>query len=389
MSQSPFLDQLLSSVYENAVNRNSTWGLPVKLVDEPVQFNFILDELEIFKKNYQFFEPLSLGRLSANLGDWKMRASLTQSYFAKYTEQINEAEIEEIYLRHFKNFFMLKSDELAQNLVDAGMEVICGVLGLPQNIPWPNELQHRMRDLLNQQQAIAWGYGSAEQFLANKTGLQELFNEVEELWTQNPQMNIFLDALKERSGSPSFNSTAELIQLFHAATETISSMVMWLIYCLLKYKNQRLYLQNKNDKDSKVLFIKEALRLYPSIPFVTRICTRDTDFNGAIYKAGDTVILSLIGLHSNPAYWSHAQDFDPQRPEFREKSLDKRAYIPFLSGSRSCVGMRLAHQELFIALTIMLDCIEFADFNEPLKMAYGLTSKPSNNLENYLTLRKV
>jgi cytochrome P450 len=98
--------------------------------------------------------------------------------------------------------------------------------------------------------------------------------------------------------------------------------------------------------------------------------------------------LSLIGLHSHPAYWSNAQDFDPQRSEFREKSLDKRAYIPFLSGSRSCVGMRLAYQELFIALKIMLECIEFSDFNEPLKMSYGLTSKPSNHLEDYLTLRQ-
>ena len=387
MSQYSFLDQLLSSVYESAINRNSAWGLPVKLIDEPVQFHFILDELEIFKKNYEFLEPLSSGRLSANLGDWKVRAGLSQSYFAKYTEKISEAEIEEIYLRCFKNFFMLKSDDLAQNLVDAAMEVIYSVLGLPKSISWPHQLQHRMRDLINQQQTIAWGFGSVEQFLANKVGLQDLFNEVQDLWTQNPQMNTFLEALKEKSGSPSFNSTAELIQLFHAATETISSMVMWLMYCLLKYKNQRLYLQNKDDQDSKILFIKEALRLYPSIPFVTRICTRDTHFSGVSYKAGDTIILSLIGLHSHPAYWSHAQEFDPQRAEFRDKNFDKRAYIPFLSGARSCVGMRLAHQELLVALKIMLEHIEFADFNEPLKMSYGLTSKPANILGHYLSLR--
>lgn len=388
MSQS-LLDQLLISLYQNAFDRKSSFDLPFKLINEPIQAKLILDSYEIFHKNYDFVGNFSMGRFSANASDWRMRVPLTQPYFVNYTKTISEVQIEEIYLKNLSNFFASKTGSLFQALIDASIEVIFHILGLPIDTPWPYRLQVQMRDLLILQQAIAWGYGSQDQFMANEATLKLIKDELESLWRNSPEMSTFLGKIKQQSGSVAFDPVGEVIQLLQVSSEAISSMTLSMIYCLLNYKNQRLFLLEKNDKDSKIQFIKETLRLFPAVPVVTRICQQDIVLDGVTYKSGDAIVISILGLHCHPSYWNRPAEFNPQRLEFTQNTFDKKAYIPFLSGSRSCVGMRLANQELFIALKIMLECIEFADFNEPLKLGYGITSKPSNNLEHYLTLRKV
>ena len=115
---------------------------------------------------------------------------------------------------------------------------------------------------------------------------------------------------------------------------------------------------------------------------------QDDEIEGESIKRGDVLLVSLVGLHCHPDYWGSPSEFNSERAEFLNNTFDKAAYIPFLSGPRTCGGMRLANSELNSALKEILEICEFLDFAEPPKMSYGVMSRPANNLENYLKIHK-
>merc|ERR1719273_1268493 len=90
--------------------------------------------------------------------------------------------------------------------------------------------------------------------------------------------------------------------------------------------------------------IKEALRLYPSVPIIGRDIEKDTYIDGQMVPKGTCVIVFVHNLHRNPIIWDKPEEFIPER--FLESS--KRhpyAYVPFSAGPRNCIGQRFAMME--------------------------------------------
>jgi len=104
------------------------------------------------------------------------------------------------------------------------------------------------------------------------------------------------------------------------------------------------------------MFIKETLRIAPP---VRSPIPRESDlvetFGGFQIPAHSNICYTTYGLHHNENYWPNPEKFDPER--FSRENSDKNhpnAWIPFMSGSRNCLGQHMAILELKVFLIEML-----------------------------------
>ncbi|CAL1686784.1 unnamed protein product [Lasius platythorax] len=93
--------------------------------------------------------------------------------------------------------------------------------------------------------------------------------------------------------------------------------------------------------------LKETMRLYPSVPFITRILSEDVKLQSYLIPSKTDVLVSIYNLHRNPNFWPNPHIFDPDR--FLPENIHNRhpfSYVPFSAGPRNCIGQRFAMLEL-------------------------------------------
>ncbi|XP_053696934.1 probable cytochrome P450 4d14 [Sabethes cyaneus] len=99
------------------------------------------------------------------------------------------------------------------------------------------------------------------------------------------------------------------------------------------------------------MVIKEALRLYPPVPFIGRHLMEDTELDGITLPAGVEVLISIYMIHRNPDIFPDPDRFDPERfSDSAESKWGPYDYIPFSAGARNCIGQRFAMLELKVTL---------------------------------------
>ena len=98
--------------------------------------------------------------------------------------------------------------------------------------------------------------------------------------------------------------------------------------------------------------LREANRLYPIAPFLSRAAPKDMELAGVSLPKGTTVMFSNHYLGRSAAYYGDAGEFRPERwlSKDRKDRPEPGAGLPFGFGSRMCAGRRIAELEAQLAV---------------------------------------
>ncbi|XP_055537246.1 cytochrome P450 4C1-like [Wyeomyia smithii] len=99
--------------------------------------------------------------------------------------------------------------------------------------------------------------------------------------------------------------------------------------------------------------VKECLRLWPPIPFVSRGVTEDIVLaDDDIIPAGCIANILFYGLHRDPEQFPNPDVFDADG--FLPENVERRnpyAYVPFSAGPKNCIGQKYAMLKLKVIVT--------------------------------------
>ncbi|KAK9505638.1 hypothetical protein O3M35_009641 [Rhynocoris fuscipes] len=124
-------------------------------------------------------------------------------------------------------------------------------------------------------------------------------------------------------------------------------------------KNEPITRQHLNDMKYMDQVVKESLRVYPSVPYISRLFTHDIKLKGGIViPAGANVGVLPYIMHRKPEIYPEPEKFDPER--FSPENISSRhpyAYIPFSAGPRNCIGQKFALMEIKVVLATLFKSV--------------------------------
>nr|AVZ23852.1 cytochrome P450 [Thanatephorus cucumeris] len=116
--------------------------------------------------------------------------------------------------------------------------------------------------------------------------------------------------------------------------------------------------------------IKEVLRWRPPLPIaIPHRLEQDDYYEGYFHPKNSTVICNIWAIHSNPERFDDPKVFRPERFLDHKMSMAEsiaqgdpfeRDHFAFGAGRRSCPGVQVAEQDVFIALSRLLWAFEFS-----------------------------
>ena len=191
--------------------------------------------------------------------------------------------------------------------------------------------------------------------------------------SSNHRIQAFLDMLLDEfdQGNISKEGVREEVDTFmFEGHDTTAASLQWVVHLLGCHPDVQSRLQKEVDKffeslpadgnivpgQLKDLFflecvIKEALRLFPSVPLLGRDLTKECKLGPYHIPSGCSVIVAPTALHRNPEVWDDPESFKPER-FFSETNTARNpfAYVPFSAGPRNCIGQRFAMMEEKVVL---------------------------------------
>jgi len=139
------------------------------------------------------------------------------------------------------------------------------------------------------------------------------------------------------------------------------------------------------------MFIKEALRLYPSVPMFGRTLHEDCEINGFMVPASTQLLIIPFAVHRDPKHWPDPEIFDPDR-FLPENSVGRHpfAYLPFSAGARNCIGQRFAlmEEKTVLAWILRYYSVKSCRRRDQIRPKAELILRPSEGLHLEFTLRR-
>jgi len=190
--------------------------------------------------------------------------------------------------------------------------------------------------------------------------------------------------------------------------DTTAAAMNWAIHLLGAHQDVQKKLQEEMDqifgdtdrhvtmddiKQMKYMdrVIKEALRLFPSVPMFGRETSEDCVLDKYKVPKGTTVLTFTPAVHRDARYFPDPEKFDPDR--FLPENINGRhpfTYIPFSAGLRNCIGQKFAQNEEKVLLSHIVRRynIESTQKRDELKPNGSLILRPDKGIYVKLTHRK-
>jgi cytochrome P450 len=125
--------------------------------------------------------------------------------------------------------------------------------------------------------------------------------------------------------------------------------------------------------------ILEALRLYPTVPYMAREALAEDVVAGERVGPGTQIWMSPWVIHRHRKYWNHPGAFIPDRFDGKPSPwTSMHAYLPFGGGPRICIGATFAMAEIQIFLATLLSRFKIAPGSDrPVLPVASVTIAPS------------
>mmetsp|Transcript_28518 Transcript_28518/g.73237 ORF Transcript_28518/g.73237 Transcript_28518/m.73237 type:complete len:527 (+) Transcript_28518:1112-2692(+) len=139
--------------------------------------------------------------------------------------------------------------------------------------------------------------------------------------------------------------------------------------------------------------IKETLRMYPPVPTtIARFLGSDMELCGYRIPSGCQAVVHTWHMQMNPAVFKEPEQFIPERfikGSSAHEDFHPYAYLPFGGGSRMCIGVKFAQEEMKLALVHVPRTFKFrlSPGQVPLKISAASTLQPKEGMFGYVTLR--
>ena len=157
----------------------------------------------------------------------------------------------------------------------------------------------------------------------------------------------------------------ELISILSAGHQTTGVALAWAIYELSRHPEVVAKLREElagagAEADPGVVFTlpylsavcNETIRLHPILAECARVPTAPLEILGFTIPAWHALVISIVGIHHNPALYPEPDAFKPER--FIERNYSANEFLPFGGGHRRCLGAVLAEYELLAAVAEMV-----------------------------------
>jgi len=249
-------------------------------------------------------------------------------------------------------------------------------------------------------------YGANAKYAADMEIMNTLANQIVDDRKKHPvEKKDLLNAMllgkdpQTGEGLSEENVKAQMLTFLIAGHETTSGMLSFAMAHIMK--SPEVYAKVRHEVDtvlgreplkfehlSKLTYInavlRESLRVTPSISQFAVTPYKDEIVGNGKYliKKGVPILILAGDIGKDPAVWGDDADrFDPDRMlNGKFEALPPKAWLPFGSGARACIGRPFAWQEALVAVATIFQKFDLApvDTSYTLQLKQTLTLKPKN-----------
>ncbi|XP_054706842.1 LOW QUALITY PROTEIN: uncharacterized protein LOC129216650 [Uloborus diversus] len=207
-----------------------------------------------------------------------------------------------------------------------------------------------------------------------------------------------LQAMLTTKGLDASRVMVTVADMLFAGIDTTAHTVGFLLYHLAKNpdKQERLYqevmsvLPSEEQKMTPKTFaemrylkccMKESQRLHPVVGGSVRVLDHDVVMNGYRIPAGTMIGVGLQEIYRTEKYYKNPNQFNPERWLEKDENFNPFAFLPFGLGIRSCIGRRLAEQEVVTLTTEIIRNFKIEYHHEDIDMITRFVSAPDKPLK--------
>lgn len=191
----------------------------------------------------------------------------------------------------------------------------------------------------------------------------------------------------------------ELLTILLAGHETTATALAWALYELGRHPAPLARLRAElaplgPDLDPEAVVrlpyltavCNETLRLHTLLAEIGRVTTAPLECLGYSIPAGESVCVSIMAIHHDPALYPEPDRFQPER--FLERTFSPFEFLPFGGGNRRCLGAALSDYEMRIALAEIVTRWDFEPAAAEVEIRHDIAMGPRHGVPLRLAARR-